>query len=572
MNPVGLNSLLVQKKIALRSQDPAGAQLIAEEYKLAPLTARILASRNFLIDHKLETYLKPTLQKGLIEPDKLKNLAEGAALIASHVKNKNKIAICCDFDVDGLSGGSQIFHFLRSIGTRCKVFVPDRFRDGYGLNQEIIEKIKEQDFSLIITVDFGSSNHTELALANSLGIKSVVIDHHAVQSNPPCTVFINPQQVGCGFADGIMSASGLAWYMLLALKKELPEAADINIKNYLDLACLGTICDMVPLAGINRIIAKRGLELMARTSRPGIVALKEVTGVLGEVSCTHVSFGFGPRINAAGRILHGDLVIDLLTTSDISKARRTARKLHKLNKERQEVEETIKHVALNTVQALQELPSGIVVANKDFHTGVIGIVAQRMVEAFYRPAAVLGQENGVYKGSVRGIKGFSVVEVLEKLSSLLEKHGGHAGAGGFSLKPENLEEFKLAFEKECAERIADLELSPLAEADTEASLSELTPQIISELKCFEPLGMGNPGPLVLFDNLKVQDIRLIKDAHLKLRLTDGKSTITAMMWRTTSHPNLEVMRKIRVVGKPGINEYQGKVEPQIIVQAIEGIS
>jgi len=392
-----------------------------------------------------------------------------------------------------------------------------------------------------------------------------------VHSNPPCNVFINPQQSGCGFADGIMSASGLVWYMLLALKKEIPEALELDIKSYLDLACLGTICDMVPLSGVNRIIARRGLEAMARSSRPGIVALKEVMGVQGEISCTHVSFGFGPRINAAGRILHGDLVIDLLTTGDISKARRIARRLHKLNKERQDVEETIKHVALSTVLAMGEIPNGIVVANKDFHTGVIGIVAQRMVEAFYRPAAVLGYENGFYKGSVRGIKGFSVVEVLENLSALLEKHGGHAGAGGFSIKEENLDQFKIAFEAECKERLTKLNLFPVAEADTSADISELTPKVISELKCFEPLGIGNPGPLVVFDNLKVQDIRLIKDAHLKLRLSDGKDSITAMMWRTTSHPNVEVMSSVRIAGKPDLNQYQGRVEPQIIVQAVEGL-
>jgi len=399
-----------------------------------------LAARGFTVDERLSQFLSPSLQDGLLPPQSLKNLDEACIRIAQAIERDEIIAITNDFDVDGLSGGAQLCAFLSSVGAKIISFVPDRFSDGYGLNKRIIDDAVASNASLIITVDFGTKNKAELVYARSKGLCSIVIDHHHVgMESCDADIFINPQQKDCGFAEGTLSAAGLCWYLIIGLRKRLTRALEIKARDFLDLACLGTVCDMVPLVGVNRVIAKRGLELLTHTKRPGLVALKEVLGINREVRCHDIGFGIGPRINAAGRLISGSVVIELLTTNSATVARRIAKQLHDLNDERQKVEKGVKESADKFIKSGNILPWGMVVWGADFHTGVIGIVAQRLTEEYYRPAAVLGADGeGVFKGSVRSISGISVVSLLEKLEHLLIKYGGHEGAGGFSIEAKNL--------------------------------------------------------------------------------------------------------------------------------------
>ena len=266
MNSVTGLVTTVHKKIKVKSIDDARLKEIISKLTVHPITSRVLAARNFLPGYELDVFMQPTLKNGLPHADKLKGLAEASKLTAKAVENGEKIAIACDFDVDGLSGGAQAFHFIQRLGVDVKIFVPDRFVDGYGLNEKMIRQMKEEGRTLLITIDYGTTNIKEIALAQSLGIKTIVIDHHHVSdSHSEPDVFINPNQPGCGFADKILCAAGLTWYFLTGLKKEIPKASDIDLKEYLDLACLGTICDMVPLIGANRVIAKRGLEVLTNT-------------------------------------------------------------------------------------------------------------------------------------------------------------------------------------------------------------------------------------------------------------------------------------------------------------------
>ena len=559
------------KKIRLRAQEPVIAEAIERSHTTSSVAARILAARGFEPGKKLDTFIAPSLRDGLPEPGDLKNLNQAAQLIAAVVAKKQKVAIACDFDVDGLSGGAQLVHFLRAIGVQCKAFVPDRFSDGYGLNEKIIRQAAQESFALLIAIDFGTTSSHELSLAADLGIKTVVIDHHHVGKNvPSCDVFINPQQKGCGFAEGIMCASGLAWYLLIALKNHIPAAAKIDLREYLDLACMGTICDMVPLTGANRVIAKRGLEALTTSNKVGLRALKNVIGIKRAVTCYDVSFGLGPRINAAGRMVHGEMVIDLLTTNDSEMAARLAARLNKLNSERQDTELLVKDRAIEFVHTQKSLPAGIVVWDKDFHTGVIGIVAQRLVERFYRPSAVLGVDTpGIYKGSVRGIKGFSVVEALADVGANLIKFGGHDGAGGFSVAENKLEDFKTAFEATCAERLKQIDTEPSVDADTEIELHEVSKGLVNELQRFAPFGIGNPGPTLLARNVHVIEVRDIKGAHLKVHLSDGTRHISGLMWRTTEHPALYPHAKVNIAFRPEISSFNGIEEVQATLQAVE---
>lgn len=559
------------KAIRIKQQHPRIAQEIASQFDLSEVAARVLAARGFRADQSLQQYIEPTLKQGLPVPELLLNLEAACEMIADHASLGQKIAICCDFDVDGLSGGSQLHHFLISNGVESQVFVPDRFADGYGLNERMVEQIAEEKYGLLICIDYGTRNAAELALARKLGLKTIVVDHHHVgNSLPGADVFINPQQDGCGFAGGILCAAGLVWYLLVGLRQKMCSANKIDVRSYLDLACLGTICDMVPLIGANRVIAKRGLELLGETRRVGLIALKNVIGLTKAISCGNISFGIGPRLNAAGRMVHGALVIELLTTNNTSRAQKIAKQLNALNIERQEVEVRVKESSIEKIKKLGELPFGIAVWDPDFHTGVVGIVAQRLVENFYRPAAVMGIDTpGIYKGSVRGIKGFNVVEALAEVGELLVKYGGHEGAGGFSVAEDKLEEFAEAWNAVCKKRLCEIEICPYAEADTEVAIADLQVELVRELERFSPFGVGNPGPLLLMNKLKISEVRSLKGQHLKATLTDGRRYISGLMWRQANHPALVAGNIVNVVCRPDINEFNGSCDVQAILQAVE---
>ncbi len=566
----GSSGAKVNKRIRLKAHDSAVAKAIAAEMGTSNVVGRVLAARGFVPGEDLNNYISPTLRQGLPDPSKLKNLEAAAkVLIACHNSGK-AIAICCDFDVDGLSGGSVVHDFFNTVGISSKVFVPNRFVDGYGLNERTVREIADAGFGLLLTIDFGTTNVKELSVARELGLKTVVVDHHHISADPPpADVFVNPHQKGCGFAKGIACAAGLAWYLVLALRKELG-ANSTDPKNFLDLACLGTICDMVPLIGVNRVIAKRGLEALSETRRPGLKALRNVIGIRGNVGCSDVSFGIGPRLNAAGRIVHGELVVELLTTHDTDKAEKLARQLNELNGERQEIEAAVKDEAIAQITRGGGPDWGLVAWHEEFHTGVIGIVAQRLVEHFYRPSAVMGMDTpGIWKGSVRGIKGFSVVEALGAVSQHLIKFGGHEGAGGFSVSEEKLQDFKAAFIEECRKRLEKIETTPFVDADTEATLDEFTVPLVKELSNLAPFGVGNPAPLVVFKNLLVKEVKVLKDAHMKVLLSDGKRFVTGVMWRQKEHPALRPGTYVDIACKPDISTFNGTTELQAVLQAVE---
>ena len=561
---------VVHKKIKLKEQNLEWAGHVSQKFGLSEVAARIVAARDFSSDKDIEDFLNPTLKKGLPLPSLLKGIKEAVALIQEAVENGLKIAICCDFDVDGLTGGSQLYDFLGQIGAKREIYIPNRFIDGYGLNENIVEKAKEDSCSLLVTIDFGTTNFVELKLAGELDIKTIVIDHHEIVGEAPLTdAFINPHQDGCGFAGCTLSASGLTWYLVAALSSRLEAAKDISAKSYLDLACLGTICDMVPLTGVNRVLARRGLEALTYSERPGLINLKKTVGIRSRVGCSHVGFGLGPRINAAGRMDTGEIVIELLTSDDEAKTAKLAEKIDKLNKKRQATEEKVKERVLSMLPSSKNVPWGIVSWHRDFHIGVIGIVAQRLVEMFYRPTAIIGYDNGMFKGSVRGVKGFNVIEALTTLSEHLVKFGGHEGAGGFSIEESKLEIFRERFAAYCENELGSKSLKVSSLVDTEANLSDISRELIKELEKFEPHGIGNPRPNLLIRNLKVLEVKILKGSHLKAMLSDGKRFIPALMWKRAHHPHLKSGAKVDISCKPQLNVFNGIEELQLVLDAVE---
>jgi single-stranded-DNA-specific exonuclease len=556
------------KKIQLRDQNSIRASEIQSLFSIKPFLSKVLASRK-LSNNDIEVLLNPSL-KNLPHISGVKDLLESCKYISDAVKQKLKIGITCDFDVDGLTGGSQLYALLKDAQSDVTIFVPDRFTEGYGLSGAIVDAIVNAKIELLITVDFGTKNSSEIAKLRQHGIKTIVIDHHAVakDDNPGSDFFVNPKRPDCGFAEGALCASGLVWYLIAGLKKYLP--FDYDPKEYLDLAAMGTICDMVPLQGVNRIIAKNGLLAIERRKRVGLRMLAKYCGLSEKIKCSDVSFMIGPRLNAAGRIEHGKIIVSLLTTQSETEADTISSRLNKLNTERQQEEQQMKNTLIKQLEMLPEIPSGIVVWSKEYHTGIIGIVAQRIVETYYRPTAVAGLEKeGIYKGSVRGIQGISVVLLLEKLQSYLIKFGGHDGAGGFSIEEKNLPSFKNAFNDECARLLTVDNKTPYCLSDIEISLSDLSPALVEEFGILAPFGIGNPTPLLLTRNLTVHTVTVLKNMHLKVLFTDGKYFLETMLWRSKDHPCLIQGKRVNLAYKIEKNYFQGTARLQGIIQAVE---
>ncbi len=558
----------VEKIIRLRPERPAGE--LEERFGLSSVAAKVLAARGFDADEKTASFINPTLREGLPHPDKLKNLSLAAKLLKEVVAQGGRVAVCSDFDVDGLSSAAELLQFLNDVGVEAKSFVPDRFKDGYGLNLDMVRQVADEGFTLLVALDIGTTNFAELKLAHELNLKTIVIDHHHLEGGvPECDILVNPEQEGCGFADCTLCTAGLVFYFIIALRSVLPKAKEIDIKRYLEFSALGTICDMVPLRGPNRVIAKRGLERMSLAEYPGLQALLNVSKAKKKVTAYDIGFGVGPRINAAGRIDNGATVVDLLTTKDVRFADSVASKLNRFNSERQEIEKRIKKEVFRRIDSMAQLPYGIVIADKDFHTGVIGIVAQRTVETYYRPTLIIGSDDGTFKGSGRGIEGFSVVEALSNVSKYLNHYGGHVGAGGFSVDEKNISALSVAFNEECERQLKGKPLNPFCDVDAVCELSDIDLKLVEELSSFAPFGMGNPTPTLLIKNLKVQEVRVLQSTHLKAIVSDGKRNLSALMWQRTSNPAIRSGATINLACRPTINSFNGMLEVQLQVQAAE---
>lgn len=566
------------------------AERLALALGISSVTARILVGRGLTDVDSARAFLSPSFREHLPDPKEILNIVEAAALLVEAIERQEQIALYTDFDVDGLSAGAQLFIFLESLGARVIHYTPNRFSEGYGLVQSAIEKLIQAGSQLLVTIDCGITNVREIAFARRRGLKTIIVDHHQPHDLPKANVIVNPAQPGCPFAPHQLCAAGLVWMLIVVIRSYVVERwkeriADGSLKltdarEFLDLAALGTICDMVPLSGLNRLLAIRGLEALHTSSRPGIIALKRVAGVSDskKVTAGHVSFGIGPRINAAGRLDDAKDVFELLTTANTVRAKTLAEKINRLNSERRNIEEDVRLACVRIVarESRWKDSSALALFDEEFHAGVIGIVAQRLVEQFYRPAAVMapgdmminGTSTPVIKGSVRSIPGFHVAEALQALDDLLIKHGGHSQAGGFTLARERLPEFQDRF-VELAQSLIPPELrSRERVADVRVSLGEIDYKLVDELARLAPFGIGNPSPLLVTEGVVVESIQSISDGHLRLRVSEGSHVLGAVAWRQKGHPLLTKGRTVNIAYQPELNSYHGLSSVQLNLREI----
>jgi single-stranded-DNA-specific exonuclease len=527
------------KRWILKEADNLLVARQAQNLSVSPLLARLLVLRGLVDADLARPYLSSSLRSDLPSPFIMADMEPAVDRIIAAIKSGEQIAIWGDYDVDGTTGASVLVSFLREVGAKPLYHVPHRIEEGYGLNTDGLRKLKDCGVGLVVTVDCGISNALEVAAARDFGLDIVVVDHHQPPEDfPPAIAVINPHRKDCDFPDKGMCAAGLAFYLVIGLRARLrdvgwfKDSAGPDIRRYLDIVTLGTIADMVPLKGVNRTLIKRGLVELGNSSRPGVIALKKVAGIAaGDVTAGQVGFRLGPRINAAGRVDYGVKVVELLTTDSEVIAQRIAQELEEHNLERRGVEAEVLQQAMT--QAAEAMNGrgrhSLVLAGEGWHPGVLGIVASRIVERFYRPTVVIGFNDGTGKGSARSIRGFHMVEGFRVCADSLEKFGGHEYAGGLSIKPERLAEFAEAFESAAQRALAGAQLIPLLEIDAAMDLADVGMPLLRELGILEPFGVGNPEPVFMTANTEVCE-RKVFSAGARYRLRQAGRTMSGVIF------------------------------------------
>lgn len=496
------------------------------QLNLSGVTCELLVKRGLVEADSAYEFLYPDLGQ-LHDPFIMADMDKATDLLVSAIASKKRIWIYGDYDVDGITSISILVLFLKELGIKAEYYIPDRIKEGYGLNADAVKYIAGQGADLIITVDCGISNREEIDLARSLGIDVIVVDHHEVPNIlPDAVAVLDPKRPDCPFPFKDMAGVGITYNFLVALRKRLREGGifgDLpNLKRYLDLVALGTIADVAPLKDENRLLVKYGLLELDEDHRPGITALKEVSGVRW-MDTSMVSFRLAPRINASGRMGNASFGVRLLTTDDPAEALNIARDLDSENRKRQKMEEEILMSALSMIDADVDLKEGrsIVLDSEDWHPGVIGIVASRLVDRFFRPVILLSTKDGVAKGSARSISGFHIYQGLAKIEDILKSFGGHKYAAGLSIGAANIPDLVERFEEVVREMTTEDDFVPTLTVDAEITLSDIKKyNLLHEAKLLMPFGAGNPEPLFLGRGFMIKESRVVGNNHLKMVFKD----------------------------------------------------
>ena len=519
------------------------------------LASNVLANKD-LSDEEIEIFLNPT-RNNFHDPFLMPDMKIAVDRILKAIENNEKILIYGDYDADGITSTTILKRFFNDRNIDVGTYIPNRLDEGYGLNKDAIESIKKDDYKLIITVDTGITANEQIVDAKNAGIDVIVTDHHEPGEELPDAIAV----VDCKRKDNKypfreLAGCGVAFKLICALAQKL-ELNENEALKYIDLACVGTISDIVPLEDENRIIAKLGLLLLKQTRNLG---LRELIRTIGfkEITSETISFGIAPRINACGRMGHQEVALNLFTSDDPIKVREYAYSLEEYNKERQAIEKRIYEESLKLLEKENiEDKSCIVLGNTNWHNGVIGIVSSKITDKYYKPSLLICFEDNIGKGSGRSIPGFDLHEALTKCSSNLESFGGHSMAVGLKLEKEKYEAFKKEIEEYAKENIKEDVLDREILIDQELQNKDITIHSVRELELLEPFGEGNQEPIVLYKNLKIESIRTLSEGkHIKLNLKNENIKIDAIGFNMGQLANEYLIGdKVDVVGNIKINTF-----------------
>ena len=552
--------------------DESIASQLVEALSISPFLARILAGNGMSDTEEIAGFLRPRLAD-LTDPFDLPDMGKAVDRLVLALDQEDQILILGDYDVDGITATALLYGVLNGLGSSPRLVIPKREEEGYGLSHAVIERaLEDGQPDLLVALDCGTNSTDEIASLRERGIDVVIVDHHQLKGELSTqAIFVNPHlEEDQGEPWRHLSAVGLAFKVAHGLLKRLRQQGDIRatefpIKEQLDLVALGTVADLVPLRGENRIFAHSGLRQLSDSARPGIHELREVSGLQpgSKVTATDIAFKLAPRINAGGRLADADLPASLLTCDNLAKSRELAQQLDQLNQERRRIERAITNEAETLVEENESNRLGIVVHADHWHHGVAGIVAGKISRSYGKPSIVLGGGNELLKGSGRGITGIDLVAILSRCSDLLETWGGHPAAVGLTLHRKNLDAFRTAFASN-VERICQGQLpEPSLEVACWMNQSDLGSGLLGELDKLQPFGQGNPEPILGLKSVRLKHPpQIVGQNHFRFKVNTENELISGIAWNLADRqPPID--RPLDLAIRLNWNEWNGVVSPQL---------
>jgi single-stranded-DNA-specific exonuclease len=561
------------KRWNIQKHDRESVAALSRAMKVSPLVAALLISRGFSDEEKAYKFLNPSYDD-LHEPNLLKDMKKSVERILKAVEAGEKILIWGDYDVDGTTGTVVLRKALELIGATTGFHVPNRFTEGYGLNIPALEKAKERGYSLVITVDCGSTAFEPIAWAQENGMDVIVTDHHLTKDHglPNAFSVVNPNQPGCDYPDKNLAGVGVAFKLAHALLRE--KGRENLVKGFLKVVAIGTVADIMKLTGENRAIVRIGLEDLAKAHNYGLKALMEVADCRSEMTSYHIGFRIAPRINAAGRMDVARQVVELFEAESFEKAREIAAVLDGRNRDRQRVQLEITQFALQEYidnGGRDRQPHVAVVAGEGWHRGVIGLAASKITEKLHRPSIVISLEDGVGHGSARSIAAYHLLKGLESCGDLFEQFGGHAAAAGMKIKAENIDLLREKLNEHALANLSAEDLIPEIKVDAVVSSQSLSLGTVEEIKRLEPFGAGNGKPVfVTRDLFLLDEPYVMKEKHLKMRVADATGKQFEAVWwdgvEKSKEQTLKPKSRIELAYTPEANTWQGNTRLQLVVE------
>ncbi len=555
---------------------------ISKTLQIDPLIAQILINRGIKTIEGIKDFLTASLNE-LHNPFLLPDMKEAVERIGLATKSGEKILIYGDYDVDGVTATSLLYLFFKEIGYEASYYIPNRLRDGYGLREDAICRIKEQGINLLITADCGTTSHSAVKKAKDLGIDVIITDHHEPpQVLPEAYAMINPNRIDSAYPFNGLAGVGVALKLAQGIYCCLNSSDSLRglscplepmLYKYLDLVALGTVADISSLTGENRKLVKEGLKLLSKADRKGIAALKLVSNLDGsDVSVGTIGFTLAPRINAAGRLDEANVGVMLLTTASEEEAIKCAKILDGKNRERQMIEDKMLNEAIEMIDSKIDLKhtNAIVLSSDKWHQGVIGIIASKIVDRYYRPTILISvNEDGIGKGSARSIPGFHLYQGLYECQSYLEAFGGHKYAAGLSIRKENIDSFSDKINEVAASSLKKEDFIPKLYIDGGLNVKELNFNLLKEIERLEPFGVGNPEPVFAITDAEVLYPKIVGSNHLKFKLRQGNAGADAIGFNMGGFIDRLNDEKVDAAVTPKLNEWQGTLTVQMKIKDIK---
>jgi single-stranded-DNA-specific exonuclease len=544
---------------------------------LPSIVGSVLRNRGIDTVEKARDFLTPSLSL-LHDPFRLHEMSAAVDRIAFALANRETILVHGDYDVDGVTSAALLIRFLSKLGGDIQYYIPHRMHDRYGLGSRAIQQAADAGVKLVIAVDCGVSDREAVAVARQRGMDVIIVDHHEPPEElPEGAIIVDPKRTECDYPERELASVGLAFKVASALCERLKIPAASMQRAFLDLVALGTIADVAPLLGENRIMTSAGLQLMPQTRKVGLQALMRLCNLGDTVRASDVAFRLAPRINAVGRMGDAADALELFLTDDEVEATRLALHLDSLNRQRQQTQEATFREAFRRIEEEIDLDEHhvVVLSAPHWHAGVLGIVAAKVLQAHGRPAILLTEEDGEMRGSARSIPGFDIAAALEQCSGCLLRYGGHSLAAGLALNSHDLEEFRQRLNAIAADSLAGVDLSPRIEADAEVTLSEITPDLIAGLDRVQPCGHGNAVPLFMASGVEILECRAVggDGQHLKLYVTQDGRTLDCIGFGLGGEcENHDRRDEVDLCFTPEFNEYNGSRGLQLRLEGIRPAS